>query len=97
YSLAWAAFAFVVLVIGFKRRVVGARRAGMVLLSVTLLKLFLHDLWRLGDLYRIGALLGLAIVPILVSMIYQKFLATEAERKTPAPPSIDPNQPPANP
>lgn len=86
YSLAWAAFAFVLLVIGFKQRVIAARRAGMALLGVTLVKLFFHDLWRLGGLYRIGALIGLAVVLILVSMFYQKFLATEAERpeSTPA-------------
>ena len=35
-------------------------RLGM--LVVTLLKLFLHDLWRLGGLYRIGSLVGLALV-----------------------------------
>ena len=33
--------------------------AGMALLGVTLLKLFFHDLWHLGGLYRIGALIGL--------------------------------------
>lgn len=85
YSLAWAAFALVLLVIGFKQRVIAARRAGMALLGVTLLKLFFHDLWRLGGLYRIGALIGLAVVLILVSMFYQKFLATEAERSELAP------------
>ncbi len=83
YSLAWAAFAFVLLVIGFKQRVIAARRAGMALLGVTLVKLFFHDLWRLGGLYRIGALIGLAVVLILVSMFYQKFLATEAEKVEP--------------
>ncbi|NBV23612.1 MAG: DUF2339 domain-containing protein [Proteobacteria bacterium] len=85
YSLAWSAFAFVLLVIGFRQRVTGARRAGMALLGVTLVKLFFHDLWQLGGLYRIGALIGLAVVLMLVSMFYQKFLATEAEQKAPAP------------
>ncbi len=84
YSLAWAAFAFLLLVIGFKQRVIAARRAGMALLSVTLLKLFFHDLWQLGGLYRIGSLIGLAVVLMLVSMFYQKFLATEAEKAGPA-------------
>ncbi len=80
YSLAWAAFAFVLLITGFKQRVVAARRAGMALLVFTLGKLFLHDLWNLGGLYRIGSLIGLAVVLMLVSLFYQKFLATEAER-----------------
>ncbi len=97
YSLAWAAFAFVLLVIGFKKRVIAARRAGMALLGVTLLKLFFHDLWSLGGLYRIGSLIGLAVVLMLVSMFYQKFLATEAQAERPAPPAKDANQPPPNP
>jgi uncharacterized membrane protein len=46
----------------------------------TLLKLFLHDLWRLGGLYRIGSLIGLAVVLILVSFIYQRFLAGDIKK-----------------
>jgi hypothetical protein len=80
YSLAWALFALVLLMIGFRKRITGARRAGMGLMVVTLLKLFVHDLWQLGGLYRVGALIGLAAVLILASFIYQKFLASEAKR-----------------
>ena len=84
YSLAWAAFAFVLLVVGFKQRIAAARRASMALLVVTLLKLFFHDLWQLGGLYRVAALGGLFVVLMLVSLFYQKFLATEAEKSGPA-------------
>ena len=35
---------------------------------------------RRRGVYRIGALSGLAVVLILVSMFYQKFLAAEAEK-----------------
>ena len=81
YSLGWAAFAFILLGIGFKLHNAPTRYAGMALLIVTLLKLFLHDLWRLGGLYRIGSLIGLAIVLILVSFIYQRFLGRTPEEK----------------
>jgi uncharacterized membrane protein len=81
YSLGWAAFAFILLGIGFKLHNAPTRYAGMGLLMFTLLKLFLHDLWRLGGLYRIGSLIGLAIVLILVSFIYQRFLGKAAEEK----------------
>ncbi len=83
YSLAWAAFAFVLLVVGIRGRVVAARYAGLALLSVTLLKLFFHDLWSLGGLYRIGALIGLAVVSIPVSYLYQRFMAVDSEPKSP--------------
>jgi uncharacterized membrane protein len=78
YSLAWALFAFVLLILGLRIRNAPSRYAGMGLLVATLLKLFLHDLWRLGGLYRIGSLVGLAVVLMIVSFIYQRFLSAEA-------------------
>ena len=81
YSLAWALFAFVLLAIGLRARNAATRYAGMALLGVTLLKLFLHDLWNLGGLSRVGSLVGLAIVLLVVSLIYQRFLATNAGKK----------------
>jgi uncharacterized membrane protein len=53
----------------------------MALLVFTLLKLFLHDLWRLGGLYRIGSLVGMALVLMVVSFIYQRFLSADALAK----------------
>ncbi len=81
YSLAWGLYAFVVLLIGILRNLRGARYAGLGLLTVTLLKLFLHDLWSLGGLYRIGALIGLALVLIPVSYLYQRFIFPKTERQ----------------
>lgn len=77
YSLAWALFAFALLAVGFKLKNAATRYAGVGLLLLTLLKLFLHDLWRLGGLYRIGSLVGLAVVLIVVSFIYQRFLSSQ--------------------
>jgi uncharacterized membrane protein len=77
YSLGWAIFALALLGVGFKLRNAPTRYSGMGLLIFTLLKLFLHDLWRLGGLYRIGSLVGLAVVLILVSFIYQRFLGAD--------------------
>jgi uncharacterized membrane protein len=82
YSLGWAIFAFALLGLGFKMRNAPTRYSGMGLLMFTLLKLFLHDLWRLGGLYRIGSLIGLAVVLILVSFIYQRFLANDKALKS---------------
>jgi uncharacterized membrane protein len=84
YSLAWALFAFAIVGVGFRLKHAGTRYAGVGLLVATLIKLFLHDLWRLGGLYRIGSLVGLAIVLILVSLIYQRFLSAEAARRNSA-------------
>jgi hypothetical protein len=79
YSLAWTLFAFILFIIGIVKNITPARFAGLALLTVTLLKIFLHDLWRLGGMYRIGSLVGLAVVLILVSFIYQRFLGRTSE------------------
>ena len=44
YSIAWAVFALVLLVVGIAKRVRTTRYAGLGLLGVTILKLFFHDL-----------------------------------------------------
>jgi len=85
YSLAWGVFAFVLLVVGIRRRTTAPRYAGLGLLVVTLLKLFLHDIWQLGGLYRIGSLIGLALVLIPVSFLYQRYLAPGAGKHDDAP------------
>lgn len=76
YTIGWALFAFVMLVVGILKRVRAARWAGIGLLAVTLLKLFLHDLAALNQLYRVGALVGVAVVAIIASFLYQKFMAS---------------------
>ena len=80
YSIAWALFAFALLLIGMKGRLRYVRYAGMALLLVTLVKLFLHDLANLGPLYRIGAFIGVAVILIAASFVYQRFLAPETEK-----------------
>ncbi len=83
YSLGWAVFALILLVVGIHRKTRPARYAGIGLLTITMLKLFLHDLWSLGGLYRIGSFIGLALVLIVVSFLYQRYLAPSADGKQP--------------
>jgi hypothetical protein len=81
YSIAWALFALVLLVIGILRKIPAARYSAIGLLSVTLLKLFFHDLARLNQLYRIGAFIGVAVIAMLASFAYQRFYAAVAKDK----------------
>jgi len=74
YTIAWASFALALLVAGIRWSTRAARYAAIVLLSVALLKLFLHDLARLEALYRIAALFAVAVIAILASVVYQRFL-----------------------
>ena len=88
YTIAWALFAFGLLVLGIWLRHRFARYAALGLLGVALLKLFLHDLASLDNLYRIGALLAVAVIAILASFVYQRFLPAAHD---PAPSSVPPD------
>jgi len=84
YTIAWALFALGLLSAGIWRQSRTARYAAIALLSVALLKLFFHDLARLEALYRVGALLGVAVIAILASFAYQRFLPGN-EKSSPPP------------
>jgi len=86
YSLAWAAFSFILLIVGIWTKRRGARIASIGLMAVTIVKVFLYDLIDLGGLYRVGSLLGLAVALMMVSFLYQKFLSApeEADASSPA-------------
>ncbi|PCI40572.1 MAG: hypothetical protein COB53_00845 [Elusimicrobia bacterium] len=73
YSLGWGAFGITLLVIGLFRNSRGARLGSVLLLSVTIGKLFLHDIWLLEQLYRVASLIGLSAVLIAASFLYQRF------------------------
>lgn len=83
YSIAWALFAFALLLIGMKKQMRFVRYAGLALLVVTLLKLFLHDLGSLSQLYRIGAFMAVAVMLIVASFVYQRFLRPSAPKAGP--------------
>jgi len=78
YTIGWALFAVAMLIAGISLRARPARVAAIVLLAATVLKCFLHDLGRLGGLYRVGSLLGLAISLVLVGVLLQKFVMARA-------------------
>lgn len=74
YTLCWGLFAVGMFVFGIMKKIKAVRISGLVLLLVAAFKLFMHDLWNLGQLYRIGSFFGLAAMLILVSYLYQKYI-----------------------
>jgi uncharacterized membrane protein len=74
YTIGWAVFAVAMLIAGIAMHSRTTRVTAIVLLLVTVLKCFLHDLSRLGGLYRVGSLLGLAISLVLVGVLLQRFV-----------------------
>ena len=81
YSIGWALFALGLLIYGIRKKIPAARYPAMGLLCVTLLKLFFHDLAQIGQLYRIGALIGVAVIAMLASFAYQEFFAAGNNQK----------------
>jgi uncharacterized membrane protein len=61
------------------------RYAGLAFLGITVVKLFTHDLSQLEQLYRISAFVAVAIIAILASFLYQRFLATAETNNEPKP------------
>lgn len=74
YTLGWALFAVALLAAGIVLRSQAARIASLGLLVVTIFKCFIHDLGRLGGLYRIASFVGLAVCLALVALALQKFV-----------------------
>jgi len=73
YSIAWGVFALALILLGFVLNTRGARYAGIGLMAITLLKVFLHDLASLESIYRIAALIGVAVIALAASFLYQRF------------------------
>lgn len=73
YTLGWALFAIALLVAGIIGGSRAARVAAITLLSFTVFKCFLHDLGRLGGLYRVASFVGLAFSLGLVAVLLQRF------------------------
>jgi hypothetical protein len=86
FTIAWALFALGLVGAGIARRLAGARWSGLGLLAAAVLKLFLYDLARLDQLYRVGALVAVAAVAIAASTLYQRFTAAGRLKRTPARP-----------
>ena len=77
YTLGWSAFASLLFGFGIKNASRAARQASIGIFAAAILKLFLHDVWSLGQLYRVAAFMVTAVILILVSFLYQKHFSGE--------------------
>jgi uncharacterized membrane protein len=86
YSIAWALFALLMLIVGIRKRIAPVRYASLGLLGLTVVKLFFHDLSQLDQLYRISTFVVVAIIAMVASFLYQRFLgAAEKDNKSTSP------------
>lgn len=85
YTIAWAVFAVALLAVGIRVSSRLVRGGALGLLVVTIVKCFLHDLWSLGGLYRVGSFVGLATFLSLVAVLLQRFVFLPKEDGVPKP------------
>ena len=79
YTLGWAVFAIGLLAAGVALGNRAARISSIVLLAITVLKAFLHDLPSLGGLYRVASFALLALSLAVVAVALQKFVLKPSE------------------
>jgi hypothetical protein len=79
YTLGWALFAIALFVAGIVRPNRAVRITAIVLLLVAVLKGFVHDMARLGGLYRVGSFAGLGICLALMAVLIQKYVLPRRE------------------
>ena len=73
FSFAWIIYAILIVVVGLWRKIPTLRWVAMGLFGVSIFKIFFYDLAFLETLYRIVLFLGLGIVLLLVSYVYQRY------------------------
>ncbi len=72
YSIWFMLFGAILLGVGFWRRSAFLRWQALVLMSVTIIKVFLYDMSELSQGYRILSFLGLGALLFAVSFVYQR-------------------------
>ncbi len=72
YPVLWGAIAFVLLLIGIRKQLRSIRVAALVLLGLTIAKLFLYDIRNVSETGKIIAFILLGILILVISFLYQK-------------------------
>jgi uncharacterized membrane protein len=84
----WAAYAAALIVAGFYQRYAPIRYFGIGLFALTTLKVFFADLAQLDRIYRVLSVMGLGVLLLLTSFLYQRMrgalLAPDGGQEPPA-------------
>ncbi|HEX9975699.1 MAG TPA: DUF2339 domain-containing protein [Dehalococcoidales bacterium] len=69
----WTVYAVILLVIGIARRWRVVRLGALALLAVSIVKVFVYDVWVLERVYRIIAFVGLGVLLLVSAYLYQRY------------------------
>jgi uncharacterized membrane protein len=74
YSAFFMLYGALLLTLGFRFRQPFLRWQGLILIAITIAKVFLFDMHELSQVYRVLSFLGLGVLLMAVSFVYQKDL-----------------------
>ncbi|MGB0749932.1 MAG: DUF2339 domain-containing protein [Magnetospiraceae bacterium] len=74
YSIAWLIYAGALLATALWRDIAALRWASLVVVMLTVCKVFLFDLSELEGLYRIASFMGLGLSLVAIGFLYQRFV-----------------------
>ncbi len=72
-SITWALYATGLIVAGIRKQYAPVRYLAIAIFGVTIGKVFLFDLPRLGEIYRVLSIIGLGIALLVTSYLYHRF------------------------
>jgi uncharacterized membrane protein len=76
-SILWGCYGLFIATRGIFKRIRELRLFGIVLLGITILKLFLVDLTKLSTIEKTAVFISLGLLMLLLSFLYNKFKPTE--------------------
>jgi uncharacterized membrane protein len=74
YSIAWALLGIVYLIVGIVRRSLLLRAASLVMMLLTIPKVFLFDIAVTHDFQRVLSFTGVGVCLLLLAFVYQRFV-----------------------
>jgi uncharacterized membrane protein len=72
YSALWMAYGAMLMIVGFWRRSAFVRWLALLLIAVTIIKVFVYDALQLDKGYRIVSLIVLGVLLLAISFVYQR-------------------------
>ncbi|MGH9515259.1 MAG: DUF2339 domain-containing protein [Terriglobales bacterium] len=72
YSALWMAYGAMLMIIGFSRNSAFVRWQALVLIALTIVKVFVYDTSQLDHVYRILSFIALGVLLLVISFAYQR-------------------------
>ena len=72
YSALWMAYGAMLMIVGFLRRSAFVRWQALILIAVTIVKVFVYDVSQLDRAYRIVSFIVLGALLLAISFVYQR-------------------------